>query len=61
MNNDADRELLPESKPDIILPAGILKYSTEKLMAGAREIIIEHEGREYRLRITQLGKLILTR
>jgi hemin uptake protein HemP len=31
------------------------------LMHGAREIILLHEGEEYRLRITKAGKLILTK
>ncbi len=32
-----------------------------KLLLGERgELIIEHDGREYRLRRTQSGKLILT-
>jgi hemin uptake protein HemP len=30
------------------------------LFAGAQEVIIRHGGREYRLRRTRLGKLILT-
>ncbi len=35
--------------------------STDKLFNGARELIIEHTGEEYRLRITSKGKLILTK
>jgi hemin uptake protein HemP len=31
------------------------------ILAEAREIIIEHDGQEYRLRITSRGKLILTK
>jgi hemin uptake protein HemP len=31
------------------------------LMQGAREVILLHEGEEYRLRITKAGKLILTK
>lgn len=37
------------------------RYRSGELFAGAREIVIEHVGEEYRLRITQLGKLILTK
>jgi len=33
---------------------------SEDLLNGGVEILIEHRGREYRLRITQNGKLILT-
>jgi hemin uptake protein HemP len=36
------------------------RMSSADLFAGAREIEIEHNGRQYRLRITQTGKLILT-
>jgi hemin uptake protein HemP len=36
------------------------RLTTEELFAGAREIVLVHNGREYRLRITQQGKLLLT-
>jgi hemin uptake protein HemP len=36
------------------------RLSSADLFAGAREVEIEHNGRRYRLRITQMGKLILT-
>ncbi|HEY1151808.1 MAG TPA: hemin uptake protein HemP [Pseudoduganella sp.] len=36
------------------------RYTTAGLMQDQREIEIEHAGRIYRLRITQLNKLILT-
>jgi hemin uptake protein HemP len=31
------------------------------LLAGEREAILEHDGQDYRLRITANGKLILTK
>jgi len=31
-----------------------------RLLGRARELVILHAGREYRLRVTQNGKLILT-
>lgn len=31
------------------------------LLKGARELVIEHAGEEYRLRLTGKGKLILTK
>jgi hemin uptake protein HemP len=37
------------------------RIASEQLMAGKREIIIEHGQDEYRLRITGSGKLILTK
>ena len=36
------------------------RISSNELFNGAREIVIEHDGRIYQLRITQNGKLILT-
>lgn len=36
------------------------RTSSRALFGDARELLIDHEGREYRLRITQNGKLILT-
>jgi hemin uptake protein HemP len=32
-----------------------------ELLRGGREAILEHHGQDYRLRITQNGKLILTK
>ncbi len=36
------------------------KVASEALLGARGELIIVHNGREYRLRITQNGKLILT-
>jgi hemin uptake protein HemP len=36
------------------------RLRSDELFAGTREIVIEHHGRLYRLRITRNGKLILT-
>jgi hemin uptake protein HemP len=36
------------------------RIRSEDILRGAREIVIDHDGRVYRLRITQNGKLILT-
>ena len=36
------------------------RVTSNELLGGAVEIIIEHQGRDYRLRLTQNGKLILT-
>ena len=33
---------------------------TLSLLGAAKELLIVHNGREYRLRLTQNGKLILT-
>ena len=38
----------------------VKRISSTSLMDGGRELEIDHGGRVYRLRITQLNKLILT-
>jgi hemin uptake protein HemP len=38
-----------------------LRWSSLTLLAGRREIEIEHEHAVYRLQLTSLGKLILTK
>jgi len=41
-------------------PVAVKRLTTAGLMQDQREVEIEHAGRIYRLRITQLNKLILT-
>jgi hemin uptake protein HemP len=36
------------------------RVSSEALLGPQRELVIVHNGREYKLRLTQNGKLILT-
>ena len=36
------------------------KVCSEALLSRGRELVITHNGREYRLRLTRSGKLILT-
>ena len=36
------------------------RISSEALLGPRKELLIVHNGREYRLRLTQNGKLILT-
>lgn len=36
-------------------------WHTRDLFQGRREIVIDHDGQAYRLRITQQNKLILTK
>jgi hemin uptake protein HemP len=40
-------------------PSGAIP--TDFLFQGAQEILISHNGEQYRLRITKNGKLILTK
>lgn len=37
------------------------RINSQALLGGEREIEIEHSGQFYRLRLTSLGKLILTK
>jgi len=36
------------------------RVASESLLGTKKELVIVHNGREYRLRLTQNGKLILT-
>jgi hemin uptake protein HemP len=48
------------SSPAPALAPSPKRLTSDELMGKAREIVIAHNGREYRLRLTQNGKLILT-
>lgn len=39
----------------------IRSYDVSELLGGNREVILTHDGAEYRLRVTAKGKLILTK
>ncbi|MBX3687964.1 hemin uptake protein HemP [Dokdonella sp.] len=38
-----------------------LRIDSARLLGGARELVIEHAGQEYHLRLTRNDKLILTK
>ena len=42
-------------------PTEICRVSAATLFGGRTELIVEHNGEDYRLRITSRGKLILTK
>lgn len=46
--------------PAAAVPATSPRVDSRALLGGGRELVIDHDGREYRLRLTQNGKLILT-
>ncbi|MFZ6768696.1 hemin uptake protein HemP [Undibacterium sp. Di26W] len=59
--NDAIQDLKPEPGPIAAQPQKLIpRLKSADLMQQKREVEIDHEGRIYRLRITQLNKLILT-
>ena len=57
-NTTPDPAANAESSTDDTRPAR--KIASRELFNGAREVVIDHHGRTYFLRITQNGKLILT-
>ena len=51
-----------EAQPPSPAPGGRLRrLKVSEIMDGEREAILEHDGQDYRLRITATGKLILTK
>lgn len=42
-------------------PARPVRVLVSEILSGGREAILEHDGQDYRLRITSNGKLILTK
>ena len=51
---------LTMTKPAPQLAPAPAKVPSQALLGGRKELVITHNGREYRLRVTQNGKLILT-
>ena len=47
-------------QPPASVPTGAQRVSSEALLGQNKVLVIVHKGREYRLRLTQNGKLILT-
>jgi hemin uptake protein HemP len=57
------KQAAPSSEPAAMPPLRAVapkRISSELLLGPSREMVIVHGGREYRLRVTQNGKLILT-
>jgi hemin uptake protein HemP len=50
-----------DARVSLSTPAVTERLSSTALLRGQREIEIDHEGAVYRLRLTALGKLILTK
>lgn len=38
-----------------------VRITSDELFGGGKELVIEHAGEEYRLRVTSKGRLILTK
>jgi hemin uptake protein HemP len=60
--NAANERSAPESAQAMrTAPQGPIRVLVAEILAGGREAILEHDGQDYRLRITSNGKLILTK
>jgi len=59
MNKPINQQNCPQGTIDNI--ASRRRITSQQLFAKQNEIVIEHQGEEYRLRITSNGKLILTK
>ena len=57
MEMECNRGLTPAESQHGAAPE---RVSSESLLGRNRELVIVHNGREYHLRLTQNGKLILT-
>lgn len=51
----------PARQPGLEPSSPRLRWSSNTLLGGGREVEIEHEQVVYRLQLTSLGKLILTK
>lgn len=51
----------PPSNPPPPGETGLRKMAVAELLGAAKELILVHDGTEYRLRITSNGKLLLTK
>lgn len=49
------------ANPDGVAEAALQTVDSEQLFRGGRVLHIQHEGALYQLRLTKLGKLILTK
>jgi hemin uptake protein HemP len=59
-NDESEKSAAPVRGADPWFRVAPRRITSRELFAGARELVIEHDGRHYQLRITQNGKLILT-
>jgi len=59
LSNQTSPLIEPQARSETA--AGKLRFSSRQLFGAQNEIVIEHQGDDYRLRITSNGKLILTK
>lgn len=46
---------------DVNTPRPQRRIDSETLLGGEKTLVIQHQGEEYTLRLTRLGKLLLTK
>ena len=51
----------PTLEPVASVVAAARRVSSQSLLGGGRELVIQHQGSEYHLRLTRNDKLILTK
>ncbi|MBB6187377.1 hemin uptake protein HemP [Rhodanobacter sp. MP7CTX1] len=51
----------PTLEPVASAAAAARRVSSQSLLEGGRELVIQHQGSEYHLRLTRNDKLILTK
>ena len=51
----------PEPMRPPAAPLNAQRVDSHRLLSGGRELVIDHAGQEYRLRLTRNDKLILTK
>lgn len=52
---------IPDRQSPSESSATVRRIPVVELLLGAEEVILVHQGQDYRLRLTQNGKLILTK
>ncbi len=57
--NQANEPKSAHDEQQVVTP--LIRVDSKQLFEGQRELIIQHLGEEYRLRITRHDKLILTK
>jgi len=58
---DDIKKIIPQTTTKSGSGSNRRRYDSRQLFLSQNEIIIDHQGEEYRLRITINGKLILTK
>lgn len=56
-----DPPVLPPPPPAAPAAPAPQRWSSSVLLGQQREVLIDHRGEQYRLRLTAAGKLILTK